>query len=223
MPLSSEHFTEHTSPARSPSLSKTERQQASRQDDTDLIQRAVAGEQLAFKQLEKKYRGAITSLIRRMMHSHPNDVDDLVQETFIKAFQALANFNNEYAFSTWLYKIASNHCIDFLRKKRLKAFSIDQPIETKEGTVEYEIYDASTIPDVELHNRERAEIILEAINELPEKYRMVIKMRHEEDMDYQEIADKLIIPLGTVKAHLFRARAILYKKLKGQIVDLYDD
>ncbi|NUM81127.1 sigma-70 family RNA polymerase sigma factor [bacterium] len=130
-------------------LSKQERQVLSRQDDMELIQRAVSGEQSAFKMLEKKYRGAITSLIRRMMHSHPNDVDDLVQETFIKAFQALANFNNEYAFSTWLYKIASNHCIDFLRKKRLKAFSIDQPIETKEGTVEYEIYDNSTAPDLE--------------------------------------------------------------------------
>lgn len=204
-------------------LSKQERQVLSRQDDMELIQRAVSGEQSAFKMLEKKYRGAITSLIRRMMHSHPNDVDDLVQETFIKAFQALANFNNEYAFSTWLYKIASNHCIDFLRKKRLKAFSIDQPIETKEGTVEYEIYDNSTAPDLELHNRERTKIIIDAINDLPEKYKIVIKMRHEEDLDYQEIADKLDIPLGTVKAHLFRARAILYKKLRGQIVDLYED
>jgi RNA polymerase sigma-70 factor (ECF subfamily) len=204
-------------------LSKQERQHLSRQDDTDLIQRAVAGEQTAFKLLEKKYRGAITSLIRRMMHAHPNDVEDLVQETFIKAFQALANFNNEYAFSTWLYKIASNHCIDFLRKKRLKAFSIDQPIETKDGTVEYEIPDDSTLPDSDLHSRERAEIIIDAINNLPEKYRVVIRMRHEEDMDYQEIADKLGIPLGTVKAHLFRARAILYKKLKGQMVDLYEE
>lgn len=211
-----------TAPSATPT-DKHARQQQSRQDDTELIARAVAGEQLAFRQLERKYRGAITSLIRRMMHSHPNDVEDLVQETFIKAFQALASFNNEFAFSTWLYKIASNHCIDFLRKKRLKAFSIDQPIETKDGTVEYEIYDDSTTPDLDIHNRERTAIIVEAINNLPEKYRMVIKMRHEEDMDYQEIADKLEIPLGTVKAHLFRARAILYKKLKGQMVDLYDE
>jgi RNA polymerase sigma-70 factor (ECF subfamily) len=202
---------------------KQVRQLQSRHDDSDMIRRAVSGDQLAFRQLEKKYRGAITNLIRRMMQAHPNDVDDLVQETFIKAFQALSSFNNEFAFSTWLYKIASNHCIDFLRKKRLKAFSIDQPIETREGTVEYEIADATTTPDIELHSRERTLIIVDAINSLPEKYRMVIKMRHEEDLDYQEIADKLNIPLGTVKAHLFRARAILYKKLKGQIIDLYDE
>ncbi|MBD1211058.1 MAG: sigma-70 family RNA polymerase sigma factor [Ignavibacteria bacterium] len=201
---------------------KEERQQQSRQEDADLIRRASAGEQTAFKLLEKKYRGAITSLIRRMMNNHPNDIDDLVQETFIKAFQAIGNFNNEYAFSTWLYKIASNHCIDFLRKKRLKTFSIDQPIETKEGSVEYEIYDDSATPDLELHSRERAKLIRTAIEELPEKYRVVIHMRHEEDMDYQEIADKLEIPLGTVKAHLFRARAMLYKKLKGEVVNFYE-
>jgi RNA polymerase sigma factor (sigma-70 family) len=204
-------------------LAKQERQQQSRQDDTDLIARAVAGDQMAFRTLEKKYRVAITSLIRRMMHSHPNDIDDLVQETFIKAFQALASFNNEFAFSTWLYKIASNHCIDFLRKKRLKVFSIDQPVETRDGVMEYEIADDSATPDADMQARERAAIMLDAIENLPEKYRVVIKMRHEDDLDYQEIADKLDIPLGTVKAHLFRARAILYKKLKGHVVDLYDE
>jgi RNA polymerase sigma-70 factor (ECF subfamily) len=203
-------------------LTKEERQQQSRENDAELIRRAANGEQIAFRTLEKKYRTAITSLIRRMMHSHPNDIEDLVQETFIKAFQAIGNFNNEYAFSTWLYKIASNHCIDFLRKKRLKTFSIDQPLETKDGAVEYEIYDDSATPDVELHSRERAALIREAIDELPEKYRQVIHMRHEEDLDYQEIADKLDIPLGTVKAHLFRARAMLYKKLKGEVVNFYE-
>jgi RNA polymerase sigma factor (sigma-70 family) len=202
--------------------SKEERQQQSRLEDADLIRRASAGEQAAFKLLEKKYRGAIASLIRRMMNNNPNDIDDLVQETFIKAFQAIGNFNNEYAFSTWLYKIASNHCIDFLRKKRLKTFSIDQPIETKEGKVEYEIYDDSATPDIELNSRERAKLIRTAIDELPEKYRIVIQMRHEEDLDYQDIADKLDIPLGTVKAHLFRARAMLYKKLKGEVVNFYE-
>ncbi|MCS6807457.1 MAG: sigma-70 family RNA polymerase sigma factor [Bacteroidota bacterium] len=200
---------------------KERRYQQSRNDDAELIRRAAQGEQSAFKLLEKKYRASITSLIRRMMASHPNDVDDLVQETFIKAFQALKNFNNEYAFSTWLYKIASNHCIDFLRKKRLKTFSIDQPIETKEGTIEYEIYDDSTRPDSELHSRERTALIRQAIDELPEKYRVVIQMRHEEDMDYQEIANRLGIPLGTVKAHLFRARAMLYKKLRKNIPSFY--
>jgi RNA polymerase sigma factor (sigma-70 family) len=199
-------------------LNKEERQQQSRQEDADLIRRAAKGEQAAFKALEKKYRGAITNLIRRMMQNHPNDIDDLVQETFIKAFQAIGNFNNEYAFSTWLYKIASNHCIDFLRKKRLKTFSIDQPLETSEGSVEYEIHDDSATPDMEMTQRERSDVIRQAIESLPDKYRTVIQMRHEEDMDYQDIANKLAIPLGTVKAHLFRARAMLYKKLKGELV-----
>lgn len=195
---------------------KQERQQQSRKEDADLIRRAVEGDQRAFTALQKKYNPAIANLIRRMLRNS-EDVEDLVQETFVKAFNALSSFNHEYAFSTWLYKIASNHCIDFLRKKRLKTFSLDQPIETKDGEMRYEVSDSTWMPDSDIEDREKARVLQHAINDLPEKYRRVIKLRHEEELDYQEIANTLDLPLGTVKAHLFRARAMLFKKLKNKV------
>ncbi len=199
---------------------RQERQKQSRAEDADLIHRAVDGDQRAFAALQKKYHPAISNLIRRMLRSG-DDVEDLVQETFVKAFNALRSFNHEYAFSTWLYKIASNHCIDFLRKKRLKTFSLDQPIETKDGEMQFEVADNTWVPDGDIQNREKLRILRNAIEELPEKYRRVIKLRHEEELDYQEIANTLDLPLGTVKAHLFRARAMLFKKLKNKVFHFY--
>ena len=200
--------------------SREERRRLSREEDADLIERAVAGDQQAFTQLRQKYYPTIAGLIRRMMHNS-DDVEDLVQETFVKAFNAIATFNHEYAFSTWLYRIASNHCIDFLRKKRLKTFSIDQPIETHDGEMQYEISDSTWLPDTDIHNKEKSSLLNAAIQELPEKYRVVIELRHGEELDYQEIANKLGLPLGTVKAHLFRAREMLYKKLKNKMYYFY--
>ncbi len=201
---------------------RKERQVKSRGEDSVLIRDAIAGDQRAFTQLQKKYHPAIANLIRRMLRNS-DDVEDLVQETFVKAFKAIESFNHDYAFSTWLYKIASNHCIDFLRKRRLKTFSIDQPIETRDGEMRYELADESWTPDGDIQNREKLRILHKAIEELPEKYKRVIKLRHEEELDYQEIADKLGLPLGTVKAHLFRARALLFKKLKNKVYHFYPD
>ena len=201
---------------------RQERQVKSREEDSVLIREAVAGNQRAFTQLQKKYHPAIANLIRRMLRNS-DDVEDLVQETFVKAFKAIESFNHDYAFSTWLYKIASNHCIDFLRKRRLKTFSIDQPIETRDGEMRYEIADDSWTPDGEIQDREKLRILNKAIEDLPEKYKRVIKLRHEEELDYQEIADQLGLPLGTVKAHLFRARALLFKKLKNKVYHFYPD
>ncbi len=201
---------------------RKERQVKSREEDSVLIRDAVAGDQRAFTQLQKKYYPAIANLIRRMLRNS-DDVEDLVQETFVKAFRAIETFNHDYAFSTWLYKIASNHCIDFLRKRRLKTFSIDQPIETRDGEMRYEIADDSWSPDGEIQDREKLRILNKAIEDLPEKYKRVIKLRHEEELDYQEIADQLGLPLGTVKAHLFRARALLFKKLKNKVYHFYPD
>ncbi len=200
--------------------SREERRKQSRVEDADLIERAVAGNQQAFTQLRQKYYPTIAGLIRRMMRNS-DDVEDLVQETFVKAFNAIATFNHEYAFSTWLYRIASNHCIDFLRKKRLKTFSIDQPIETHDGEIQYEISDSTWLPDTDIHNKEKTSLLNAAIQELPEKYRVVIELRHGEELDYQEIANQLGLPLGTVKAHLFRAREMLYKKLKNKMYYFY--
>ncbi len=134
-----------------------------------------------------------------------DEVEDLTQEAFIKAFMSLSSFNDEFAFSTWLYKIATNNCIDYIRRKKLQTFSIDKPIESKESDYTYELPDSTYEPDQELIDRQRKKLLEDAINSLPAKYRHVIHLRHVEEKEYQEIAAILKLPLGTVKAHIFRA------------------
>ncbi len=188
----------------------------SRSEDSRNIRKALKGDQVAYRAILKKYHDQVYNLLYRMVHDK-DEVEDLTQEAFIKAFNSLKNFNEEFAFSTWLYKIATNNCIDYIRKKKLATFSIDKPIESKDGEYSYEIPDSTYEPDKTLIAGQRTKILEEAVNALPEKYRQVILMRHTEDMDYQEIADALKLPLGTVKAHIFRAREILYKRLRKKI------
>ena len=182
-------------------------------EDERIIRDVLAGNVDAFAHLEKKYKRIVSFLIRKMIRNE-EDVNDLTQETFIKAFNALPRFKFEYPFSRWLYKIASNRCIDHLRRKRFQAVSLDQPLQTKDGgEMTMEPPDRGPEPDDLLLAKERAEMLREALETLPEKYRTVIRLRHEEELEYQEIADRLGHPLGTVKAHLFRARKMLYKRL----------
>lgn len=183
---------------------------------SELIKRAIEGDETAYKQLMENYRGAIYNLLYKMVHNR-EETEDLVQEAFMKAFNALPTFNEEYAFSTWLYKIAINNCIDHMRKKRLKTYSINKPVQSKDGELGREFPDATTSPDKELLSDERSKIIASAIDELPENYKMAIILRHTEEKSYEEIAALLNIPLGTVKARIFRAREMLKKKLKGKI------
>ncbi len=188
----------------------------SKLEDFRVVRRAIDGDQTAFKFLMKKYHDAIYNLIYKMVLDKA-DVEDLTQEAFIKAFNSIRSFNFEFAFSTWLYKIATNNCIDYLRKKKIRTFSIDKPIETKDGEMEYEIPDSTFIPDKEVIFDQKKTVLEQAVAHLPEKYQRVIIMRHQEEKSYEEIADELDMPLGTVKAHIFRAREILYKALKDKI------
>lgn len=186
-------------------------------EEQEAIRRTLAGDRLAFSSLQNKYQRQIASLIRKMIRNE-DDAADLVQETFIKAFTALHSYQSEYPFSAWLYRIASNNCIDFLRKKRLQAFSIDKPVSSDDGEYTYEIPDDSYMPDTHVLSSEKKLLIEQAMNALPEKYQRIIRMRHEEEMDYQQIADELDLPLGTVKAHLFRARRQLFKMLSQHTI-----
>jgi len=195
---------------------KEERLTISKSEDSKLIESALNGEQSGYDKLMKKYYKLIQSLIYRMIYNK-EDVEDLTQEAFIKAFNSLDKFDREFAFSTWLYKIATNNCIDYLRKKKLSTFSIDKEISSEDDDLRFEIPDEDYKPDRELINRQREKIIDEAIDSLPDKYRTIIILRHKGDLDYEEIAKELKIPLGTVKAHLFRARELLNKYLKDKI------
>lgn len=187
----------------------------STEDDKQWVELALSGSEMGYRKLSQKYQMPLTHHIGRMVRDE-DDVADLVQETFVKAFQSLASYSAQFAFSTWLYKIATNHTIDFIRKKKLKTISIHQPIETKDGAVEFEVPDEQYRPDRHIVEDERAEILKKAISGLPEKYHKVIMMRHVSEKSYEEIADELGLPLGTVKAHIFRAREMLYKALKDQ-------
>jgi RNA polymerase sigma-70 factor (ECF subfamily) len=185
----------------------------SAKEDEAIIREVLAGNADAFGALQKKYRRLVGYLIRKTVRNE-TDVEDLVQETFIKAFAALPSFQFEYQFSRWLFKIASNRCIDHLRRKRFAMSSLDEPITTRDGgELTMEPVDSGRKPDELLLAGERAEMLRAALAALPDKYREVIRMRHEEELEYSEIAERLNQPLGTVKAHLFRARKMLYKAL----------
>ncbi|MGA1494683.1 MAG: RNA polymerase sigma factor [Rhodothermales bacterium] len=187
----------------------------SSEQDRLLVARALEGDQGAYQELMDKYRGALTRHVQRMVRRQ-GDVEDLVQECFIKAFSALTSYSSSFAFSTWLYRIATNHTIDFLRKKKLRTMSIDQPILTKDGEVEFELPDSSYRPDRHIVEDQRNALIRQAIEQLPEKYHRVIVMRHQQEKSYDEIAAELDLPLGTVKAHIFLARGLIYKHLRDK-------
>ncbi len=195
---------------------KEQRRQQSRVEDSRLIRDALAGDDSAYAKLMRKYHDAIFSFVHRMVHDR-EQVEDLTQEAFIKAFSSLKNFNEEFAFSTWLYKIATNNCIDFIRKRKLQMYSIDKPIESKDSDYVFELPDDSYEADKELISDQRAVLLRQAIDRLPEKYRRVIMLRHSDEQSYEEIAAELKLPIGTVKAHIFRARELLYKQLRHTI------
>jgi len=197
--------------------SDTNRQNASASslEDDKLVKQAKKGSNDAFNKLVSKYREQLHFHIGKMIRDR-EQVEDLVQEVFMKAFDNLESYNTQYAFSTWIYRIATNHTIDYLRKKKLKTLSINDPVTTKDGEMNVQLPDENFETDRAIIRKQRKKMIESAISNLPEKYRDVIRMRHMEEMSYQEISDELDLPLGTVKAHIFRAREMLYKTLKDK-------
>lgn len=188
----------------------------SRTEDNSLIDEALAGNQASYEKLMKKYYQLIYNLVYRMI-SKKEDVEDLTQEAFIKAFNSLKNFDKQFSFSTWLFKIATNNAIDYLRKKKLSTFSIDKQIESDDSDYSFEIPDSENKPDKHIMDKEMRKILDEAIESLPPKYKQVIVMRHKGELEYEEIAKELKLPLGTVKAHIFRGRELMNKYLKDKI------
>ena len=182
-------------------------------DESAIISAALDGNQKAYTQLVEAHRAAVYHIVNRIIHND-EATRDLVQETFMKAFASLGSYRSEFRFSTWLYKIAANSSIDYLRKKRIHALSLDAPVETRDGQIEIEVPDDTHNPELQLLRKQQRFSIEEAINSLPPKYREVIVLRHKDDKPYEEIADLLGIPVGTVKARIFRARELLKQKLR---------
>jgi len=188
------------------------------QTDEVLIRNALKGDQQAYKLLLERHRHAIYHIAFKIVHNR-EEAADLVQETFMKAFGSLNTYRFEYRFSTWLYRIAANSAIDFLRKRKIEALSLDRPMETKDGTVELQLPDWTHNPEFDYTRKQRRISIDEAIDSLPDKYRQVIVIRHTDDKSSEEIAKILDVPVGTVKARIFRARELLKKKkLKNTLI-----
>jgi RNA polymerase sigma-70 factor (ECF subfamily) len=185
-----------------------------RKPDQELVRQALAGNQAAYQELLQRHQKAIFAVVNKLVRQR-EEARDLVQETFMKAFGSLATYREEYQFSTWLHRIASNCAIDYIRKKKIEALSLDQPIQTKDSQVTLEVPDWSANPETEWVEKQRSLTIQEAIDSLPQGYKEVILYRHKEEKSYQEIAVILGIPVGTVKARIFRGRELLKKKLKA--------
>ncbi len=184
-------------------------------EDDKLVKAAKKGDENAYSKLVQKYERPLHFHILKMI-KESGQVEDLVQEAFAKAFNSLGSYRSTYAFSTWLYRIATNHTIDYLRKKKLQTVSIHEPVDTNEGEMKRQIADEKAQADRRILRKQRQKNVRRAIEELPDKYRDVIKLRHMREKSYKEISEELTLPLGTVKAHIFRAREMLYKALKDR-------
>lgn len=184
-------------------------------EDRALVTAAQKGENKAFETLLKKYRKSVYYLLLKMV-KNADDAEDLTQEAFAKAFNSIEKFDSKFAFSTWLFRIATNNCIDFIRKKRVQTISIDSAIEGDDGsTMHFDVRDNNLDPNEAMLKQQRKKYLNMAIERLPEKYRTLVHLRYFRELSYEEVAGELAIPLGTVKAQLFRARELLNQELKN--------
>ena len=185
--------------------------------DFTLVKRAVdQGDQQAYAELMERYRDSIYFMLLKMVNNR-DDADDLTIEAFGKAFSRLHQYTPNYAFSTWLFKIASNNCIDFIRKKKKHVMSIDNPIgsgnDDTDG-VKIDIKSGDRDPEEEAIRSQKVLLMHEVVKRLKPRYRELIELRYFKELSYEEISEELDIPLGTVKAQLFRAREFLSNLLK---------
>ena len=185
-------------------------------DDRELATLAAKGREPAFRELLRRYERPVFSLIYRMVRDRTL-AEDLAQEAFIRAFNAIGSYNTSYKFSNWIFKIANNHTIDHLRKRKLDTVSIHgsphatTAEEANQTRLVIESRDEDPLELIE--HRELGGQIESAIGELREEYRTAILLRHVEGYAYEEIADIMGLPLGTVKTYLHRARNELKSKL----------
>ncbi len=185
-------------------------------DDFTLIDRAVEhGDEKAFAELMGKYRRPVYHTILKMVRNI-DDAEDLTIEAFAKAFKNLSKFKKDYTFSTWLFRVATNNCIDFIRKKKLDTYSIDTDYSNDEGdSMSIDIRDSNLNPQEEAIKSQKIELVHEFVELLPPKYQKLVKLRYFKEYSYEEIAEELEAPLGTIKAQLHRARELMYDLVKG--------
>jgi len=183
------------------------------QRDFAIISKALGGDQSAYTTLLDMYRDSIYFLVLKMVITNEY-AEDLTIEIFGKAFSNLHQYQPTYAFSTWLYRIATNNCIDFIRKQRISTTSIDSAFEDSEGDKFYlQIKSQGLNPEEKAIKKQKIKYLREVVKKLKPHYRQLIELRYFKELSYDEIAQEMELPLGTVKAQLFRARDFLGKLL----------
>jgi len=184
-------------------------------EDYELVKSALNNNNNAYSVLMGRYRDSIFHTMLKMVRNN-EDAEDLTIEAFGKAFQKLPSYSPSFAFSTWLFKIATNNCIDFIRKQRVKVTSIDEPVKEDSDENFGRLLKANSLnPEEHYMMEQRGRILRNMLDKLKGNYRQMIEMRYFDEMSYQEISEKLNLPIGTVKAHLFRAKELLIEIFKS--------
>jgi len=183
-------------------------------DDSKLVARALEGDRKAFEMIVRKYEQPLTSYLSRMTGEREAALD-FAQEIFVKAYCSLKSFRPAYKFSTWLFKIASNHLIDHWRKRRLPTVSLDQPIDDGDGPLMPQVPDPAPSVARRFELAEIRQRIERALESIPEAFRELFILRHVNDFSYEEIADIKSLPVGTVKNRVFQAKEMIRKRMAG--------
>ena len=182
--------------------------------DAELVERVVDGDGDAFRQLVERYQRPVYGLLLRMVRT-PALAEDLTQETLIKAYRAIATFDRSRRFSSWLFKIAHNTAIDHLRKKSPPTVTLETDDDERLDPLASLAAPESRSPEAQAAGRDLAEALQEALMELRPDYREAILLRFQQGLPYEEIAEVLDLPLGTVKTHLHRARKQMAATLRA--------
>ena len=192
------------------------------QYDFLLVDSALAGDEKAFAQLMSRYKDAIYFMLLKMVNNK-SDAEDLTLEAFGKAFKNLQQYSPNFAFSTWLFKIATNNCIDFLRKRRGVYVSIENNLENGDNDSQVKLRSADPNPEEKMIRIQKAVLMRKIVHRLKPRYRILVELRYFREYSYEEIAKELNLPLGTVKAQLFRAREMLFKMIESTEIDEHDE
>lgn len=184
------------------------------QRDYHLIRKALEeGDQQAYAELLKHYRDSLYFMMLKMTRS-PQDAEDLTIEAFGKAFKNLDQYTPDYAFSTWLFKIATNNCIDYMRKKRKGEQTVSTEPDNDPAGLSNQIPSAGLDPEEQFIREQKIDMMRDVVHRLKPHYKKLIELRYFKEYSYDEIVGELGLPLGTVKAQLFRAREFLYNIMK---------
>lgn len=181
-------------------------------DEKTIIQRVLDGDQEAFAQLVQQYEKPVYNLCLRMA-GNSDDAQDLAQEAFLKAWRGLRFYKFEATFSTWLYRLTSNVCIDFLRQQKRRPTTSLTVGDEEDESAELEIQDQTPLPEEQVVHREQHKAITEAMNKLDEEFRMLLTLRVMEERSYEQIAEIMDLKVGTVKSRISRAREKLRRIL----------